>query len=543
MTTRNLSNFVSKILPKFDALKLNPIYWVYLFAGINIILFNYPLYSFTENNIDIHTSSGLQVMLLLTCVLTLLTTTVILAIAAISLRLVKVIVFVVIIVNAAALYFMREYSVVLDRSMIGNILNTRFSESGQFLDFKLFLCIAVFGLIPALFITCIQFKEVTKKMIALNSIISALALVGFLYAFSGSWLWFDKHGRQLGGMVLPWSYVGNYVRHQTFENRLAIEHKLLPDASLGSAQKTLVVLIIGESARAQNFELYGYERHTNPRLSKLENLLALKPAKSCATYTTAALECILSNTTPGLFSGGDYEPLPSYLHRNGVNVVWRTRNWGETKLKIDEYIEATELSKTCEGQHCDYDGVLLENLTEQIETHGDHQLIVLHQSGSHGPSYSNKYPAEYEQYTPVCDGVDLKECGVERLVNSYDNTILYTDYFISEAVEILKSFTDYDAVMLYVSDHGESLGEHGLYLHGTPLKFAPEEQTNIPFLVWMSDSFIAHRGIDFGKLEDKEEYSQDLIFHSVMGALNLQSEIYNPDLDLFAKPSSFADSK
>lgn len=534
MTLKSTTSKLLCFLPKFHSRQLNPITWVFLFALVNVVLFNYPLYSFASHQLDIKSDSGRQVIFLLTSVLLLLTNTVFLFLACFSIRLVKTLVFAIFLINSVALYFMREYSVILDRSMIGNILNTRTSESGQFLNLKIILHLIIFGLIPAMFMSCLQVKKTSRWVTALATICSAVLLGGILYSCSSSWLWFDKHGKQLGGMVLPWSYIGNYVRHKSTQKQKEIVHKLLPDAASSATEKTVVVLIIGESARPQNFSLYGYQRPTNPLLASQQNLVVLEPAEACATYTVGAIECILSNTAPGVFSGAEYEPLPSYLHRNGINVVWRSNNWGETKLDIDEYIEASDLRKSCTGSECAFDGILLQGLKEQIQNHGDLQFIVLHQTGSHGPSYASKYPAKFEQFTPVCNSVDLKACGLEKLVNAYDNTVLYTDYFINETIELLKTLEDRDAVVIYMSDHGESLGESGLFLHGTPMNLAPREQVRIPFLVWMNDSFIQHNKISLSSFGNRDKYTQDMVFHSVMGALKLNSSIYDAELDLFA---------
>jgi lipid A ethanolaminephosphotransferase len=164
------------------------------------------------------------------------------------------------------------------------------------------------------------------------------------------------------------------------------------------------------------------------------------------------------------------------------------------------------------------------------------RLVILHTSGSHGPLYSSKYPPQFEVFRPACQTVDLQKCTAAELVNAYDNTIVYTDYFLARVIAMLKSLGDTEAVMLYVSDHGESLGELGLYLHGTPDVMAPDVQKDIPFIAWMSDAFLQRRHLDGKKIGGRTAYSHDAIFHSTMGALGLESDIYNKELDVFRAP-------
>ena len=137
-------------------------------------------------------------------------------------------------------------------------------------------------------------------------------------------------------------------------------------------------------------------------------------------------------------------------------------------------------------------------------------------------------------FKPVCRSVELSNCTHQELVNAYDNTILYNDHFLDQLRTILKGL-DTASAFLYVSDHGESLGEDGIYLHGTPYSIAPKQQYTIPFLVWMSQDFINQQHISVDKLKAREKTTQDNVFHSVMGAFDMRSPIYNKNLDIFAK--------
>jgi lipid A ethanolaminephosphotransferase len=246
------------------------------------------------------------------------------------------------------------------------------------------------------------------------------------------------------------------------------------------------------------------------------------------------VKCILSHNNPSGSFSEQYEPLPSYLQRQGIDVFWRTKNWGEPPIKVASYLSSGDLKKNCEGSECDYDGVLLSHLAEQIQASDKQKVfVVLHQTGSHGPSYYSKYPKEFEVFKPICRSVELSNCSQEELINAYDNTVLYNDHFLDQLRKTLEGLKDTSSAYLYVSDHGESLGEGGIYLHGTPYSIAPEQQFKVPFFVWMSPSFIDQKHISIDKLRAREQSTQANVFHSVMGAFDMDSEIYNKDLDMF----------
>lgn len=261
----------------------------------------------------------------------------------------------------------------------------------------------------------------------------------------------------------------------------------------------------------------------------------LAHTRACATYTTEALLCILSHDNPAMRLAGATELLPSYLQRHGVDVIWRSNNWGEPPLRVGTYERAKDLAANCTGTMCTHDDLLLTGLAERIRNSPARKVfVVLHQSGSHGPAYNSKVPPAFERFTPVCESVDLSQCTPQSLLNAYDNTIAYTDHVVGRSIDVLKEIEGVPASLLYISDHGESLGENGLYLHGTPMALAPDVQKEIPFVVWMSESFQRSRRIDSAVLARGTAHSQANVFHSVMGAFNMQSSIYKPQLDIFA---------
>jgi lipid A ethanolaminephosphotransferase len=333
-------------------------------------------------------------------------------------------------------------------------------------------------------------------------------------------LWIDKHSKALGGMVMPWSYIVNTSRFYIHKNQENEKQILLPDAQILDDEKSIAVLVIGESARRANFSLYGYEKNTNPLLSKIDNLHSYE-ANSCATYTTAGVKCILDHKETSSL----YEILPNYLNRSDVEVIWRTTNWGEPRVTIQNYLKRSDLEALCEGSGCAYDEVLLKS--QLLASKKNKILLVLHTSTSHGPTYYKKYPERFNTFTPVCENVELGKCSEEELINAYDNTIVYTDFILTQVIDELKQMEDYRSSLIYVSDHGESLGENNLYMHGIPKSIAPNEQLEIPFLVWLSD--------DSRSLKENKTLSQHHVFHSVLDFLAIDSPVYNEEMSVFEK--------
>jgi len=352
----------------------------------------------------------------------------------------------------------------------------------------------------------------------------AIVLVVALANFSQT-LWISQHDTELGGLLQPWSYIVNTGRIISFSQDEQAEEIKLPDGKITDQEKAVVVLVIGESARKANFQLYGYQRDTNPLLSKQEGLKVYE-ATSCATYTTAGTKAILEPQN----SDDLYELLPNYAFRTGVDVSWRTTNWGEPPIHIDEYLTDDELGVQFPDENEAYDAILIRGLRERIESSQKNKvLIVLHTSTSHGPKYADKYPKEFEVYKPVAKNVEEGEKNIDRLINAYDNTIRYTDFLLDNLVNMLRSMEDWHSAMIFISDHGESLGENKMFMHGLPMKLAPKEQYEIPFLVWTSKDFRDYK--TEGELPAVLE--QHYIFHSVLNLLSIESPAYNKDYDIF----------
>ena len=427
------------------------------------------------------------------------------------------------IINATAVYFILTYSVMIDATTIENVFNTRYSEASGFFSWSLWGFIFVFGVLPALY--CLLQPVVIGKAKKLGVWCASSLAIILVVAFANfnQTLFFAQHDTELGGLLQPWSYLVNTGRVISFSHDEQQVEIKLPDGKITDGEKAVVVLVIGESARKANFQLYGYQRDTNPLLSKRTDLKVYE-ATSCATYTTAGTKAILEPVN----SDDLTELLPNYAFRTGVDVSWRTSNWGEPPIHIDEYLTNEAIGEQFPGENICYDAILMKGIRQRIESSPKNKvLIVLHTSTSHGPKYVDKYPKTFEVYQPVARNVEEGEKNNGMLVNAYDNTIRYTDYLLDSLITTLQGMTDWKSAMIFISDHGESLGENGMFMHGLPMKLAPKEQYEIPFLVWTSQDFRAYRSDLPVVLE------QHYIFHSVLNLLSIQSPAYNKDFDIF----------
>ena len=498
-----------------------------------LLLYNIPFFNYVSQNTNESTggiiflqASLVIIMLALNFMLTYLAMWLLRIVARILLAIFAII-------NATAVYFIITYSAIINATTIENVFNTRYSEASGFFSWSLWLFIVVFGVLPALY--CLMQPVIIGKAKKLGIYCgSSLAIILLVASLNISQtLWISQHDTELGGLLQPWSYVVNTCRViSSYQDEQAEEIKL-PDGTITDHEKAVVVLVIGESARKANFQLYGYQRDTNPLLSRQEGLKVYQ-ATACATYTTAGTKAILEPKD----SGDLYELLPNYAFRTGVDVSWRTSNWGEPPIHIDEYLTDTDLSDLYQGKSNDYDDILYYGLRERIESSKkDKVLIILHTSTSHGPKYADKYPKQFEVYKPVAKNIEEGEKNIGMLINAYDNTIRYTDFLLNSLINTLREMKDWHSAMIFISDHGESLGENKMFMHGLPMKLAPKVQYEIPFLVWTSDGFRTYKQTSGSQDAPEGELpavlEQHYVFHSVLNLLSIQSPAYNKDYDIF----------
>ena len=424
------------------------------------------------------------------------------------------------IADAITLYFINSYEVLITDKMMGNVFNTQFSEASGFFSLSAVMYVVFLGILPCVYIFARKveygsFKRFMANIGAGLGIVLAVAL-----GHMKNWPWIDRNSTELGSLLMPWSYTVNTFRYYSAEKKRNAKEILLPDAEIVTDSRDVCVLIIGESARRDHFSLYGYERQTNPFTAK-DSVTALI-ADAAATYTTAGVKAILSHEP----SNKLYEILPNYMNRAGVDVTWRTSNWGEPPVHIEKYLKVKDLKARYPEADDRYDGILLEGLKEDILASDKAKtLVVIHTNTSHGPTYFKQYPSEFEEFTPVCTTVEMSKADTQELMNAYDNSIIYTDWLIHSVIETLKEIPDVRSCMMYVSDHGESLGENNLYMHGVPMSMAPAEQVEIPFIVWDSDENTS--------IKNLEKVGQYHVFHSIMNFLGIESPVYDEEKNIF----------
>ena len=488
-----------------------------------MLLYNIPFFEYALQNTNQSTGVRLFLMASLVVVMLLVNFMMTYLIMYLLRMAGRILLAILAIINATSLYFILTYNIIIDEITIGNVFNTRYSEASGFFSWSLWAFIIAFGVLPGLF--CLLQPVVPGKAKQMGKYCGAslgIVLV-LLVANINQTLWIGQHDTELGGLLQPWSYVVNSIRVTSMNMAKQAEEIKLPDGKITDNDKAVVVLVIGESARRANFQLYGYNRANNPLLSKQQGLKVFQ-AQSCATFTTAGVKAILEPKN----SGDLYEPLPNYAFRTGADVVWRTTNWGEPPIHIDEYENEAKLAARYPDVNRKYDAILYAGLRERIEQSTKNKvLIVLHTSTSHGPAYATKYPKEFEVFKPVAYNVEEGEKDASKLINAYDNSILYTDYLLSNLIDTLRSLKNWKSSMIFISDHGESLGENNMFMHGIPMKLAPKVQYEIPLLVWTSDGYRDY------KTNLPEVLEQHYIFHSVLNLLSIQSPAYNKDFDIF----------
>ena len=301
--------------------------------------------------------------------------------------------------------------------------------------------------------------------------------------------------------------------------------------------RELVIMVVGETARADHFSLNGYERETNPRLQK-EEVINFPDFWSCGTSTAQSVPCIFSHYPRAEFDQARASAADNaldILKRAGVSILWRDNNSSSKHVadRGDYQVYLTGKTNPVCDVECRDEGMLI-GLQDYIDSHpkGD-VLIVLHQMGNHGPAYHKRYPPGFEQFTPACKTNDLGACSTDEIVNAYDNAILCTDFFLSKVIELLKPYDgEFETAMLYVSDHGESLGENGLYLHGLPYFLAPDAQKHVPFVLWLGRNFDQQSLSNIQQKKD-ERLSHDNIFSTLLGLFEIQTAAYDPKMDIF----------
>ncbi|SET05920.1 lipid A ethanolaminephosphotransferase [Kosakonia radicincitans] len=456
-----------------------------------------------------------------------------------------------VLVSAAAQYFISTFGIVIDRSMITNILDTTPAESFALMSTKMVLTILLTAIMPVLIAWFIKIKPAQSALRsiayrAVSIVISALLIVLVALLFYKDYASLFRNNKELVKSLSPSNSIVaslSWYSHNRMDNlplvRIGEDAQQRPEMKNGP-RKNLTILVVGETSRAANFSLGGYERETNPLL-KQDNVIYFPNATSCGTATAVSVPCMFSGMTREHYDdqlAHHQEGLLDIIQRAGIQVLWN-ENDGGCKGACDRVphqdVTQLNLAEYCIKGECQ-DEILFHDLASYIDKLQGDGIIVLHTIGSHGPTYYNRYPTQFRKFTPTCDTNEIQGCSQQQLVNTYDNTILYIDYIVDKAIKLLQSKQDrFTTSLVYLSDHGESLGENGVYLHGLPYSIAPETQKHIPMLIWLSDDYQKRYSVNNQCLQKnarEKAVSQDNLFPTMLGILGVSTKEYRAEDDI-----------
>ncbi len=460
----------------------------------------------------------------------------------------------VLLAAAAAAHFIGDFGAVIDRHALASLYQTDAREAGEWLSWRMLTTIGMLGVLPAavLWWVKVEWRRPWPETLArLKLAAGAALLLGVsALAFGKDVASLLRNHMELRHIANPFALVAAHLSYfdHLGDTDQPLRH-LGKDAHRSAAfplssRPVVLVLVIGESTRAQSIDLNGYARDTDVDLHPMP-IVNFSQVSSCGTNTATSLPCMFSGVGRAEYEDGlakRQENLLDVLHRGGYDTLWIDNNTGSKGLAVrgrEIHLANAGDPKRCNDEGC-YDEILTDALAEELPKIRRDTVIVLHMLGSHGPAYYARYPSAFARFRPECRTNQLQQCSDEQLRNTYDNTVLYTTHVLSLTARLLgeaaASAGPFDAAMLFVSDHGESLGERGLYLHGAPYMIAPSQQTHVPMLFWASPAFYRRRGLDIDCLRAHSDakLSHDHFFHSVLGLAGVSSRVRRAELDLFA---------
>jgi lipid A ethanolaminephosphotransferase len=521
-------------------------YRLILFVSLLLTLF-YNL-SFFQNVIQAYPLVGLNIIYVFSVGLALFLFIAFLLTLFASKYTTKPMLILILIVSSFTAYFMDTYHVIIDYSMIQNSVQTNLKESMDLFSLELVFYVLLLGVLPSYYVykKPLEYDSLKKELYSKLKVFGlALSLIVIIVlSCSQFYTSFFREHKTIKWHANPtfWMYSAvKYIRISFNTGKIVVKPLGL-DAKINETsedKKELIILVVGEATRADRFSLNGYERETNPLLKK-EDIINFSNISSCGTSTAHSVPCMFSIYTKEEY---DYKKgittenvLDVLTHTKDVNVLWRDNNSDSKNVALRVQYEDFKTSKTntiCEEGECRDEGMIV-GLDEYIEkSQGKDILIVLHQMGNHGPAYYKRYPKEFEKFTPVCKTNQLEKCTNEEVNNAYDNAILHTDYFLSEVINFLKPYSKtHETAMIYMADHGESLGENGLYLHGVPYFMAPSTQTHVASVIWFGESLKKEYDTKKLKTYSHEAFSQDNLFHMLLGLFEVETEVYEPSMDI-----------
>ena len=447
-----------------------------------------------------------------------------------------------VLLSSVVFYSTVTYGIVFDYGMIQNTIETDSSEAFSYLSFSAFLFFAVFGVLPSILIANVKLTysffwgELFSRLKLLSVSFGTFVLI--LIAFYSSYASIGRNNRDLVGYLTPYALIDSTVKYVQ-KNYLYPPLKFTvldtaPKIVKNKLSKQVTVLVLGETARSINFSLNGYNKPTNQFTQKF-GVVSFKNVTSCGTATAVSVPCMFSRLNKSSYDKRiaiAQQNAIDMIHLAGADVLWVSNNTGSCKgvcarVKTKK-IPTDKINPLCDGDVC-LDEVLIGELSQKLIslTH-ENTLIILHMIGSHGPTYYKRYPSSQRIFTPDCQRSDIQNCTHEELVNTYDNTIAYTDYVLSRIITelvVISESQDVKTSMIYVSDHGESLGESGVYLHGLPYAFAPEEQTHVPLIFW-ADPFHQNNRLNCLNSISDQPISHDNLFDILMGEMHVKTTAY-----------------
>ncbi|OOF35180.1 phosphoethanolamine transferase [Salinivibrio costicola] len=462
---------------------------------------------------------------------------------------------ILLLLSSAASYATFSYGVIFDSDMIVNVIETDSAEASSYISIYSLAWFLFMGGIPSLFLFIVKIEEsdpllfmTMKKSISVIASIVVILIIATLYYQDYASV--GRNNSYLKKVIIPTELVysiGKYVNNEYLSDPLPYK-KIGEDAQKTDTHKTkkptLFVFVLGETARAQNQQLNGYSRKTNQFTSQ-EGVISFKNVSSCGTATAVSVPCLFSILERENFNrerADKQDNLLDIMQRAGTEMLWVENDSGDKNVAkhIPQITVNRHESQTyCDGQTC-FDEAVIQSFIEKTSNADSSQdlMTVLHLIGSHGPTYFKRYPENMRVFTPDCQRADIENCSKEEIVNTYDNTILYTDYVINKVIKELKDLSSkYNTALIYVSDHGESLGENGIYLHGLPYSIAPDFQTHVPMFFWADDNFLKDKKVDsfcLNKIAERNTFSHDNIFHSLLGIMDISTSAYQESKDIFS---------
>jgi lipid A ethanolaminephosphotransferase len=454
-------------------------------------------------------------------------------------------------IGAFSYYFIDSFGIVIDKAMLQNAVETDVAEAKGILTVSMIWQVFGMMLFPILCISLIKVRSLPAMQFFKHWLLALVLVVlslGSLIASGFSELApFFRNYKDVKHLALPFSpmsaavsFSSDLIKQQFPTKFVQLGQDAVQPLAVKTDKPRLIVLVLGETARADHFQLNGYARPTNPKLSQLP-VYSFKDVSSCGTATAHSVPCMFSNMGRENYKetiAKNSSNILDVLATAGINVNWLDNNSGCKGVCArvpTELVFEQQQNPLCTDGQC-LDPILLEALDKQLQQPlTSDRLIVLHQMGSHGPEYYRRSAGSDKVFLPECTDKQIQLCAPSDIVNAYDNSIVATDSLLAGVIERLNKEQNYQTAMFYLSDHGESLGESGIYLHGLPYWMAPKAQTQVPMLWWMSDAYASSQQLTSECIAARQQnpYSHDNLFHSLLGMFKVSTDLYQSGKDIF----------